>query len=189
MKQIHSQEKQQFKKLFKQESIDNIEDRFKVLETFLRTEKHVTAHELFELLNKSGYQVDSDFVKDTLKIMCRFGFAQKNRFDDGMIRYEHLHLGQHRQVHSHISGAVILARCTRLNSVANPTRPTFFTFLLKMVIFEPLPANDQTEECLEVNIGIQDRDVHAHQLLKGQPQTRTTTRQQILRELMGLIIQ
>ena len=40
--QIHKQEKEQFKKLFKQERIDHFEDRFKVLDTFLKTEQHVT---------------------------------------------------------------------------------------------------------------------------------------------------
>ena len=31
--------------------------------------------------------------------MCRFGFARKNRFDNGEVRYEHRHLGQH---HDHM---------------------------------------------------------------------------------------
>jgi Fur family ferric uptake transcriptional regulator len=54
MKHIHSQEKEQFKKLFKQEGIDNFEDRFKVLEIFLQTENHLTATELSELLREKG---------------------------------------------------------------------------------------------------------------------------------------
>ena len=107
MKQIHKQEKEQFKKLFKQEHIDNFEDGFNVLETFLQTEHHVTATELSDLLNKNGYQYDLDFVRDTLKLMCRFGFAQKNRFDNGEVRYEHLHLGQH---HDHM----ICIKCKKI---------------------------------------------------------------------------
>ncbi|MEE9118325.1 MAG: transcriptional repressor, partial [Calditrichia bacterium] len=99
MKQIHRQEKEQFKKLFKQEHIDNFEDSFNVLEIFLQTEHHVTAEELFDLLTENGYQYELDFVRDTLKLMCRFGFAQKNRFDNGEVRYEHRHLGQH---HDHM---------------------------------------------------------------------------------------
>jgi Fur family ferric uptake transcriptional regulator len=34
-----------------------------------------------------------------MKLMCRFGFAQKSRFDNGDLRYEHRHLGQH---HDHM---------------------------------------------------------------------------------------
>ena len=75
MKQIHLQEKEQFKKLFKQEYIDNFEDRFKILEVFLQTEKHVTVNELTELLAQSGRELVPEFVRETLKLMCRFGFA------------------------------------------------------------------------------------------------------------------
>lgn len=99
MKPIHVQEKEQFKKLFKQEQIDNFEDRFKVLEVFLQTEKHMTVDELVKLLAKNGWKLDSDIVRETLKLMCRFGFAHKSRFDNGAVRYEHRHLGQH---HDHM---------------------------------------------------------------------------------------
>ncbi len=107
MKQIHKQEKEQFKKLFKQEHIDNFEDSFNALEIFLQTEHHVTAEELFDLLNENGYQYELDFVRNTLKLMCRFGFAQKNRFDNGEVRYEHRHLGQH---HDHM----ICIKCKKI---------------------------------------------------------------------------
>ena len=99
MKRIHNREKEQFKKLFQQEDIDNFEDRFKILEVFLQNEHHLTVRELTQRLNESGHQFSSDFVRDTLKLMCRFGFAHKNRFDNGELRYEHRHLGQH---HDHM---------------------------------------------------------------------------------------
>jgi Fur family ferric uptake transcriptional regulator len=107
MKQIHVQEKQQFKKLFKQEHIDNFEDRFKILEAFLQTEKHVSATELVERLESNGWRLDSEFVKETLRLMCRFGFAHKSRFDNGVILYEHRHLGQH---HDHM----ICTKCRKI---------------------------------------------------------------------------
>ena len=99
MKRIHNREKQQFKKLYKQENIEDFEDRFNILEVFLQTERHVTVGELINLLDESGYQYEPDFVRDTIKLMCRFGFARKNRFDNGEVRYEHRHLGQH---HDHM---------------------------------------------------------------------------------------
>jgi Fur family ferric uptake transcriptional regulator len=107
MKQIHVQEKQQFKKLFKQEHIDNFEDRFKVLEAFLQTEKHVSTNELVERLDNNGWRLDSEFVEETLKLMCRFGFAHKSRFHNGVILYEHRHLGQH---HDHM----ICTKCRKI---------------------------------------------------------------------------
>ncbi len=107
MKQIHLQEKEQFKKLFKQEYIDNFEDRFKILEVFLKTEKHVTVEELTRLLAQNGCALDPQFVRETLKLMCRFGFAHKSRFDNGQVRYEHRHLGQH---HDHM----ICTKCRKI---------------------------------------------------------------------------
>jgi Fur family transcriptional regulator, ferric uptake regulator len=107
MKHIHSQEKQQFKKLFKQESIDDFEDRFNILEVFLQTEKHLTSGELINLLEENGYNFEPDFIRDTLKLMVRFGFAKKNRFNNGHDRYEHMHLGQH---HDHM----ICTKCRKI---------------------------------------------------------------------------
>lgn len=107
MIQIHVHEKQQFKKLFKQEHIDNFEDRFKVLEAFLQTEKHVSVNELVARLDHNGWQLEPEFVKETLKLMCRFGFAHKSRFDNGMVLYEHRHLGQH---HDHM----VCTKCRKI---------------------------------------------------------------------------
>ena len=99
MKQIHLQEKRQFKELFKQEHIDNFEDRFKILEAFLQTEKHVTVEDVVRLLEGNGWKLEPDFVHETLQLMSRFGFAHQSRFDNGVILYEHRHLGQH---HDHM---------------------------------------------------------------------------------------
>jgi Fur family ferric uptake transcriptional regulator len=107
MKQIHLQEKEQFKKLFKQESIDKFEDRFNILEVFLQTEKHVTVDELTQLLVQNGHELDPQFVRETLKLMCRFGFAHRSRFDNGLARYEHRHLGQH---HDHM----VCTKCRKI---------------------------------------------------------------------------
>lgn len=107
MKRTHDQEKKQFEKLFKQENIDNFEDRFKVLDAFLQTESHVTFAELTGILNDNGYNLDNEFVRDTLKMMCNFGFARKHRFDNCVVRYEHWHLGQH---HDHI----ICIKCRKI---------------------------------------------------------------------------
>ncbi len=99
MKHTHHKEKEQFKKLFKQEYIDKFEERFKLLEIFLQTERHVTVEEFNEFLIEHGIEYPIDLVKNTLQMMCRFGFAQRRGFEDGKVRYEHRHLGQH---HDHM---------------------------------------------------------------------------------------
>lgn len=107
MKRLHDQEIRQFKNLFKQERIDDFENRLAVLEAFLQTERHVTVAELTESLERDGRRLDPDFVKDTLVLMCRFGFAHQSRFDNGDLRYEHRHLGQH---HDHM----VCAKCRKI---------------------------------------------------------------------------
>jgi Fur family ferric uptake transcriptional regulator len=96
---LHHQEKEHFKKLFQQERLDRFEDRFRILEVFLQTESHVTVDDLLERLRQSGSDFQREFVRDTLVLMCRYGFAQQNTFENEPTRYEHRHLGQH---HDHM---------------------------------------------------------------------------------------
>lgn len=107
MHSIHTREKEQFKKLFEQEGIDRLDDRLKVLEMFLKTERHVSEMELSELIRENHIDLPVDFISDTLNLMCQYGFAQKHRFDNGVLRYEHRHLGQH---HDHMI-------CTKCNKI------------------------------------------------------------------------
>lgn len=104
---IHTQEKEQFVKLFKQDNVDQFEARILVLEVFLQTEQHLTAAELHRAVKAAGHVLDEGLVGDTLELMCRYGFAQKSRFDNGEARYEHLHLGQH---HDHM----VCTKCRKI---------------------------------------------------------------------------
>ncbi len=112
MKEIHSHERQQFEKLFKQEKIDRFDDRFKVMETFLQIEDHVTVDFLQSELKEKKISLSKEFIEDTLELMCRFGFAHKNRFKNGIIHYEHRHLGQH---HDHM----ICTKCGKILEFKN----------------------------------------------------------------------
>ncbi len=113
MGEVHSYERQQFEKLFRQEKVDQLPDRLQILDVFLQLEEHVTTRELKEQVQKNGKAVSEDFVAETLELMCRFGFAQKNRFQEGEARYEHRHLGQH---HDHM----ICTKCSRIIVFENP---------------------------------------------------------------------
>jgi len=103
----HKQEKEQFIKLFEKDRIDRFEDRLMILEVFLQTERHATAQELAALVRQEGRDFPDDFVRETIELMCHYGFAQANRFNNGQIRYEHRHLGQH---HDHL----ICTKCGKI---------------------------------------------------------------------------
>ncbi len=108
----HQHEKEQFKKLFENERIDHFDTRFKILEALLSTEDHVTASELGQLMEEGGNILEPEFIRDTLKLMCRFGFAQIRTFNNGKTRYEHRHLGQH---HDHM----ICTKCGKIVEFQN----------------------------------------------------------------------
>ncbi|MEA1968436.1 MAG: FeoA domain-containing protein [Thermodesulfobacteriota bacterium] len=103
----HEHEKKQFKKLFKQQGIDDFDKRFQVLEAFLKTEKHVTCQEIFKELEKENFSIGLGFIAETMELLCRFGFAHKVKFDEGPPRYEHRHLGLH---HDHM----ICTKCGKI---------------------------------------------------------------------------
>ena len=112
MQHIHVQEEDQLKKLFDQEGVTQLEERIKIMAVFLQTEKHLSAAELIDLVRKNGMDLEPEFVIDTLKLMCRYGFAQQHAFDNGVFRYEHRHLGQH---HDHM----VCTKCKKIIEFQN----------------------------------------------------------------------
>lgn len=113
MESVHQQEKRQFFRLFEKEGIDRIEERMKVLEVFLAEERHVSFQELLDRLKESGVNLEPDFVRKTLSLMCRYGFASEKKFDGKPTLYEHRHLGLH---HDHL----ICTKCHKIVEFENP---------------------------------------------------------------------
>ena len=110
---LHKQEKEQFCKLFNQDHVTDFEDRFAVMEAFMQTDGHISSAEMVERLDNLGHPLDPEFVRDTLKLMCQYGFASKQQFDNGEMLYEHLHLGQH---HDHM----VCTKCRKIVEFEDP---------------------------------------------------------------------
>jgi Fur family ferric uptake transcriptional regulator len=108
MNNRHEQEKKQFRRLFQQQGVDRFDERFQVLEAFLKLEHHVTKKDISRQLKEDGFDLDDKFVASSMEHLCRFGFASREDFDSGEeILYEHLHLGVH---HDHM----ICAKCSAI---------------------------------------------------------------------------
>lgn len=107
MTDTHEQEKKQFKRLFQQQGVDHLTERFQVLEAFLKLEQHVTINDIQEQLGQDNIRLDQDFVSNSMALLCRFGFASKIEFDDKETQYEHRHIGLH---HDHMV-------CTKCGSI------------------------------------------------------------------------
>ncbi len=104
----HEQEKKQFRRLFQQQNVDKFDERFKVLEAFLKLEHHVTRNDILRQLKEDGIHLDDGFVNTSMELLCRFGFASRVAFDSGEdILYEHRHLGVH---HDHM----VCAKCNAI---------------------------------------------------------------------------
>lgn len=103
----HDHEKKQFRRLFRNQGVDEFDRRFQVLEAFLKTEQHVTCRELVDKLAGEGHGIGVGFVAETMELLCQFGFAHRVKFDDDVPRYEHRHLGLH---HDHMV-------CTKCGSI------------------------------------------------------------------------
>lgn len=110
---LHRQEKEQFCKLFRQDQITDFENRFAVMEAFMQMDGHVTSEQMIRRLEELGHPLAPEFVRDTLKLMCQYGFASKQQFDNGDILYEHLHLGQH---HDHM----VCTKCRQIVEFEDP---------------------------------------------------------------------
>lgn len=104
----HEQEKKQFRRLFQQQGVDRFDERFQVLEAFLKLEHHVTRKDISRQLKNDGIHLEDGFVTSSMEHLCRFGFASRVDFDSGNeILYEHRHLGVH---HDHM----VCAKCSAI---------------------------------------------------------------------------
>ena len=59
-----------------------------ILITFLESEEHVSAEQLYQEVRKESPNVGYTTVYRTLKLLVDAGIAQERRFDDGLTRYE-----------------------------------------------------------------------------------------------------
>lgn len=100
-------EKANFRMLIETDQLGRVEDRLNIIDTFLKTEEHVTFEDLMKLLKENGYDYEPDFVRQCMNRWVEHGFAQKKTFEGQPPRYEHRHLGKH---HDHLI-------CTKCDSI------------------------------------------------------------------------
>jgi len=105
-------ERVNFETLIVADGYDRIQDRLNIVDVFLGTEEHVTIDEMYRLLSEKGYDYEPEFVRQCMNRMADLGFAQKKKFKDQPIRYEHRHLGRH---HDHF----ICTKCGKIVEFAD----------------------------------------------------------------------
>ena len=105
--------KEKFEKFVAQERLRRTEQRDKILDTFMATERHVTVQELYDLVRSRHKGIGYATVARTVKLMCDSGVCRQVDFGEGALRYEHKYGHNH---HDHL----ICVRCGRFEEIYSP---------------------------------------------------------------------
>ena len=88
------------------------EQRKEILHIFLNIDKHLTANELYRIVQKKYPAVGYATIYRTLRLLCECGLCRELKLEDGTTRYEHLYGHQH---HDHL----ICTKCGRFVEVVD----------------------------------------------------------------------
>ena len=73
--------------------------REQILDIFLKTEKHPTINDLYDLVRKKHPQIGIATVYRTMNVICNAGLARETDLGGGIRRFEHKYKHQH---HHHL---------------------------------------------------------------------------------------
>lgn len=102
-----------------------------ILDTFLTTEKHVSAEELYKIVKRRDHAIGYTTVYRALKLLSACGLAREIDFGDGISRFEHNYGHRH---HDHL----VCTRCGRFIEVLKPNIEKLQDELAKEHKFTPM---------------------------------------------------
>jgi len=86
--------------------------REQILDVFLKTEKHPTVNDLYDLTRKKNPKIGLATVYRAIKVICDAGLARETDFGDGTKHYEHKYKHQH---HHHL----VCIKCGRVVEITS----------------------------------------------------------------------
>lgn len=102
-----------FKEHLKKINLKVTSQRLKVLEAFLKTEKHLSCEELYLIVHRNAPEVGYTTVYRTLKLIQKSGLGREVDFGDRVSRLEHEYGHPH---HDHM----VCLKCGKLLEVYEP---------------------------------------------------------------------
>ena len=102
-----TEEQEVFLKHIQKKGLKRTSQRDLILDTFLRTEAHLSSEDLYRLVREQDPNIGQTTVYRTLKLLAEAGLAREVRFGDGITHYEHNYKHQH---HDHM----ICSECGRI---------------------------------------------------------------------------
>jgi Fur family ferric uptake transcriptional regulator len=127
---VSEKERKIFEDYLTTKNLKHSEQRKEILHIFLSIDKHLTANELYGLVQKKYQSIGYATIYRTLKLLCGCGLCRELRFEDGTTRYEHLYGHQH---HDHL----ICTKCGRFVEVVDPEIERLQERLIKQHGFYP----------------------------------------------------
>jgi len=120
-----------FKQYLKDKGLLSSTQREQVLDIFLKTEKHPTINDLYDLVRKKNPKIGLATVYRTMRVICDAGLARQTDFGDGPRRFEHKYKHDH---HDHL----VCTNCGKVIEVLSPEIEKLQQKLAKRHGFVPL---------------------------------------------------
>ena len=102
-----------FRQYLKNRGMLHSKQREEILDIFLKTEKHLTIDDLYELVRKKHPKIGLATVYRAMRVICDAGLAREVDFGDGVKRFEHEYQHQH---HDHL----VCLKCGKVIEVLSP---------------------------------------------------------------------
>lgn len=109
----YEKEQRIFEDYIRSKNLKSSGQRIQILEIFLKSEKHLSAEELYRMVKGVSPAIGYATIYRTLKLFCECGLCRELRLEDGIIRYEHLYGHEH---HDHL----ICVKCGKFEEVMEP---------------------------------------------------------------------
>lgn len=106
-------EKNIFNEFLKKKNLKRSDQRERILDIFLSTERHMTADELYSIVKNKHPEVGFSTIYRTLRLICDSGLGNELILNDSAARYEHSYGHKH---HDHL----ICERCGRVVEIIDP---------------------------------------------------------------------
>lgn len=93
------EERKVFNRFIRNKNLRHSEQRLQIMDVFLKTEKHLSAEDLYDMVRKKNPSIGYATIYRTMKLLTEAGLCRELQADDRTTRYEHLHNHEH---HDHL---------------------------------------------------------------------------------------
>jgi Fur family ferric uptake transcriptional regulator len=102
-----------FAEFIRSKNLKRSDQRQQIMEVFLKTERHLTAEELYNMVKKKNPSIGYATIYRTMKLLTEAGLCRELHVEDGITRYEHLYNHKH---HDHL----ICTECGKFVEIVSP---------------------------------------------------------------------